>query len=255
MSETLQEDEPIPELHDVVDIIKYRRNVKYFLPKYIAWEKMARILDAARHAPSSGNIQNWKFIVVIQGSQKQAIAEACYEQYDLSVAPYVVVVCAEMEKAERYYGVRGERLYSIQNCAAAIQNMLIAATSMGLGSAWIGAFDEDAVRALLGIPAEVRPQAIIPIGYAKYVPPKPAKYPLETVVYIHKWRSKYRDISKYMNDTAVIMSRKVLHAKEVLGSNFNSVVDKAKEKLGLQGSSDHSHDEEHGGHKGHDGHH
>ncbi|MBI2572316.1 nitroreductase family protein [Candidatus Woesearchaeota archaeon] len=244
MSETLQEDDPIPQLHDIVDIIKYRRTVKYFLPKYVSWDKISRILDAARHAPSSGNIQNWKFIVVMDSGRKQGLAQACYEQYDLAVAPYVIVIVSETEKAERYYGVRGDRLYAIQNCAAAAQNILLAATGMGLGSAWIGAFDEDAVRSLLGVPAEVRPQIIIPIGYAREIPPKPAKYPLETVVYINRWRGKFRDVHKYMNDTAVILARKTGHAKEALEAGISAILEKTKDKLGIK-KEEHSHDDKH----------
>ncbi|PIN73981.1 hypothetical protein COV20_02610 [Candidatus Woesearchaeota archaeon CG10_big_fil_rev_8_21_14_0_10_45_16] len=218
-------------MNDILDLIVSRRNIKYFLPKFVSWEKITRILDAGRHAPSSGNVQNWKFIVVYEADQKHALAEACYEQYDLVMAHTLIVICAEPEKAERYYGLRGERLYTTQNCAAAAQNMLLEAHSLGLGSAWIGAFDEDAIRSLLGIPDEVRPQAIVAIGHPKDIPPKPPKYPLETVVYIGKWRSRFKDISKYMNDTSTIIARKLGGAKESVEKGASSIAGKVKEKI------------------------
>lgn len=216
---------------DILDLIKSRRTVKYFLPKFVSWENIARIIDAARHAPSSGNIQNWKFIVCIESGAKQSVAGTCGEQYEIAQAGALIIVCNEVEKAERYYGQRGERLYSIQNCAAAIQNMLLEATSLGLGSRWIGTFDEEELKAITGIPEEVSPQAIVAVGYAKDIPPKPAKYPLETVIYFHKWRRKLRDPAKYMHDIATILARKADSAREKMQDSARFVVDKVKERI------------------------
>ena len=213
---------------DILDIIKSRRTIKHFLPKFVSWNNISKVLDAARHAPSCGNVQNWKFIVIFEPGQKQQIAELAYEQYHIAMAGVLIVVCAEVEKAERYYGARGERLYSIQNCAAAIQNMLLEAQSLGLGTTWIGAFDEEGIKSMCGIPEEVRPQAIIALGYPKEIPPKPPKYPLETVTYFHAWRCKLRDPAKYMNDTATIIARKAGNVKSFVEEKAKSVVDKTK---------------------------
>lgn len=214
-------------MEDVLELIKARRNIKHYLPKFVSWEMVSRVIDAARHAPSCGNIQNWKFIVVLESEQKQQLAEAAHEQYEIALAGALIVICAEPEKAERYYGLRGEKLYSIQNCAAAIQNMLIEAQSLGLGSSWIGGFDEEIVKKICHIPEQVRPQAIVAVGYPKEIPEKPPKYPLEVQVYFHRWRNRIRDPAKYMNDIATILARK---AGKVQG-RVKSVVEKAKEKI------------------------
>jgi nitroreductase len=216
---------------DILDLIKSRRNVKHFLPKFISWEKTSRIIDAGRHAPSCGNLQNWKFIVCFDPEQKRQLAEAAHEQYDIAQAGILILVCGEPHKAERYYGLRGDRLYTIQNCAAAVQNMLLEAHSLGLGGTWVGAFDEEAVKTLFGIPEEVRPQAIVAIGHPKEIPPKPAKYPLEVVTYFGGWRSKLRDPAKYMNDIATILARKAANTRAAVQSSTQLVVDKAKEVL------------------------
>ena len=215
---------------DILELIQSRRTIKYFLPKFVSWENIAKVIDAGRHAPSCGNIQNWKFIVILEPELKQALAAASYDQYEIAPAGALIVVCNELEKAERYYGLRGERLYSVQNCAAAIQNMLLEAHSLGLGTRWIGAFDEEEVRSQLKIPEEVRPQAIIALGYAKEIPAKPAKYPLETVVYFHHWRNKLRDPAKYMNDIATILARKASAATKSLQESTRFIVDKIKKK-------------------------
>jgi nitroreductase len=212
---------------DILDVITSRRTVKHFLPKFVSWENIARVIDAGRHAPSCGNVQNWKFIVILTPSQKQDIAKAAYDQYDIAQAATLIVVCAEPEKAERYYGLRGERLYTIQNCAAAVQNMLLEAHSLGLGTNWIGSFDEDALKSLCNIPDEIRPQAIIAVGYPKEIPEKPPKYPLETLVYFGSWRNKLRDPAKYLHNTAEIMKRKAVLVKD----DAKEIVEKGKKKF------------------------
>lgn len=216
---------------DILDLITSRRTIKKFLPKYVSWENIAKIIDAARHAPSSGNIQNWKFVIVIRPELKEKIAKACYDQYEITAAGAFIVVCAEPEKGERYYGLRGEKLYTVQNCAAAIQNMLLEAHSLGLGTQWIGAFEEEEVKSLLKIPEEVRPQAIIVVGYPQEIPPRPPKYPLESLIYFNSWRSKMRDSAKYMNDIATILARKADIAHQKMKESAHFIVDKAKEKI------------------------
>ncbi len=215
-------------MSDILDVIISRRTIKHFIPKFVSWENVARVIDAGRHAPSSGNIQNWKFVLIYDPSKKQQIAEAAYEQYDIALAAVLIVVCAEPEKAERYYGQRGENFYTIQNCAAAVQNMLLEAHSLGLGGAWIGAFDEELVRAACGIPEEARPQAIVAIGYPKEIPEKPPKYPLETLVYFGAWRRKMRDPAKYMHDYATILARKAGTAKEAVKSAAAGAISAAR---------------------------
>ncbi len=216
---------------DILNLIKSRRTIKYFLPKFVSWEKISRVIEAGRHAPSCGNIQNWKFVVILESDLKQQIAQSSYEQYEIIQAGALILICAEPDKGERYYGLRGERLYTVQNCAAAIQNMLLEAHSLGLGTRWIGGFDEEAVKSLLGIPEEIRPQAIIALGYPKEIPDKPPKYPLETLVYFHKWRNRIRDPAKYVNDIATILARKASAVKTSLEQTTNFVVDKVKEKI------------------------
>ncbi|MBT4539735.1 nitroreductase family protein [Candidatus Woesearchaeota archaeon] len=215
-------------MNPVIDAIKTRRNVKHFVPKIVSWEKIAEVLDAARYAPSSGNLQNWKFIVVTDPAQKQALAEAAHEQYDITLAGALIVVCGEPEKAERYYGMRGERLFTVQNCAAAIQNMLLAAHSLNLGTAWIGVFDEEAVKNELDIPEKIRPQAIIALGYVKEQPEIPAKYPLTTQVFFGKWGGAVKDIMRYLNVTSAVLHRKAEAVKDSVQTKKQFIVDKTK---------------------------
>jgi SagB-type dehydrogenase family enzyme len=139
-------------------------------------------LDAGRWAPSAGNLQPWVFIVVQTNKLMREIAQAALGQMFVLEAPYVIVVCADILRSASRYGQRGAELYSIQDTAAAIQNMLLAAYSLGLGACWIGAFDENEVRGVLGLPKDIRPVALMPLGFAKSHSQTPQRRPLDEVV-------------------------------------------------------------------------
>jgi nitroreductase len=100
--------------------------------------------------------------------------------------PVAIVVIANIERSTRIYRSRGE-LYAIQDAAAGIENLLLAAHSMGLGTCWVGAFDETEVSALLGIPNKTKPVAIIPVGYPGEQPSALPRMVLERLVHWEKW--------------------------------------------------------------------
>lgn len=204
-------------MSDILEFLKSRRSIRKFIPnKPIDWDSISKCIEAARHAPSSGNLQNWKFIIILEPDIKKAVAEAALQQWWIAEAPVVIVAIAEPDRAERYYGVRGERLYSIQNCAAAVENLILEAHSLGLGTSWVSAFDEDTLKRILGIENFARPQVIIPLGYPAEVPPKPPKIPLEQIVFFNAWRNRIRDPARYMRDYSVLIARGVRAGKEML---------------------------------------
>lgn len=179
---------------DTLDAIKKRRSIRKYLDVPVEWYKVTKILEAGKQAPSSGNLQNWRFIIVTDKKMRRKLAEASLQQYWMESAPVHIVVCSQLTIAKQFYGLRGERFYSIQNCAAAIQNMLLAAHSLGLGSCWIGAFDEGKLKTLLDIPEDVRPEAIITIGYPDENPEEPEEYELYDVIFLENYGKRIRNI-------------------------------------------------------------
>ncbi len=175
---------------DALECISTRKSQRKFLRKKVEWGEIAAILDAGRAAPNAGNIQEWKFIVVDDGSKISEISRACIDQTWMELAGVLIVICSEPLKVERYYGIRGEKLYSIQNCAAAAENMLLAAHAVGLGACWVGAFEEDTVRMVLGIPEDVRPQIVIALGHILEETQQPEKDSLERIAFANEWRKK-----------------------------------------------------------------
>lgn len=169
---------------DVIAAILERRCVRKFSTQEIPDATIGRIMDAARWAPSGGNLQPWEFYVVLNQGKREELAQAAFGQAFLSVAPVVIVVCADPKASGERYGLRGETLYCLQDTAAAVQNIMLAATGYGLGSCWVGAFDEVNVSKVLELPPNLRPVAMIPIGYAENVPNPPARRSLDDVVHV-----------------------------------------------------------------------
>jgi nitroreductase len=160
---------------DILDIIRDRRSVRRFNSRGVEREKLDRILEAAKWAPSAGNLQARDFILVRDPDMRDRIARAALNQGFISRAPVILVVCANMRRSGERYGARGESLYCVQDATASIQNMLLMAHSMGVGSCWVGAFDEGEVRKILGIPDGVRPIALVPMGYTDEIPISPSR--------------------------------------------------------------------------------
>jgi len=172
--------------------LKERRSIRKFLKKEISWEKIVKILDAGRYAPSSGNIQNWRFIVVKGENQKKKLANACSQNF-VKDSNCLIVVCSEEERMKEIYGKRGTELYSMQNCGAAVENILLEAYSLGIGSCWIGAFEDNKVRKILDIEGDTKVQAIVALGYTKEVK-EPKRNKLERFIFFEKYGNKKRDI-------------------------------------------------------------
>jgi len=119
---------------DVTSCIRKRRSVRKFLGKPVEWHKIVEILTSGALAPSSGNLQNWRFIIVRDDSKKEEIASASYDQLWMTDAPIFIVVASITEKINDFYGERGRDIYDLQNCAAAIQNMLLEIHNQGLST-------------------------------------------------------------------------------------------------------------------------
>ncbi|MFO7941223.1 MAG: nitroreductase family protein [Bacillota bacterium] len=155
-----------------MEAIKSRRSIRRFEPEPLPPEVVEELLEAARWAPSAGNRQPWHFYVVGDERKRRELVEAAGGQEFIAEAPIVIVVCADAERSAERYADRGRNLYCIQDTAAAIQNILLAAEDRDLGTCWIGAFDEEACARVVDVPDRHRPVAMIPVG-VKAIRPKP----------------------------------------------------------------------------------
>ncbi|MCL1827599.1 MAG: nitroreductase family protein [Candidatus Cloacimonetes bacterium] len=148
-----------------IELARRRKSIRKFTDQEVSTEQINLLLEVARMAPSAGNLQPWHFYVIKDKEIGKKLCEAAYGQPYMSQAPVTIVVCAVPKRSSKKYDDRGKYLYCIQDTAAAIEHILLAATEMGLGSLWIGAFNEDAVSEALNLSDGLKPVAIIPIGY------------------------------------------------------------------------------------------
>ena len=142
---------------DVFEAIQKRKSNRSFEPTTVSKETLEKLLEAARLSPSAGNIQPWHFIAVTDAKKRKALSKGLFAQF-LADTPAVIVLCGDEAASPDWYVV---------DVALAGENMVLAATAEGLGTCWVGSFDEKDVKALLGIPENLRVVALLAIGYAK----------------------------------------------------------------------------------------
>ncbi|MEN3189870.1 MAG: nitroreductase family protein [Atribacterota bacterium] len=136
------------------------------------------MLEAGRLAPSAKNTQSWKFIVVKDKELRKKLVPACKNQKFIGEAPVVIAGCGTNIE---YIMSNGEHTYPI-DLAIVLDHMSLQAASLGLGTCWIGAFYQDQVKEILGIPKEVRVVALMTVGYPKKLGPKTERKPLSEIV-------------------------------------------------------------------------
>lgn len=182
----------------IFSVIKNRRSVRSYSASDVSDDLINKILLAASYAPSAGNQQPWEFFVVRNFELRKHLTQAAFNQQWMLQAPVFIVVAINMKIASATYGERGEKLYGTQSTAAAIQNMLLIAESLGLSTCWVGAFNEPRVAILLHCPEHIRPCAIITLGYSEEKPEMPFRQKLEDVVHHESFgkTQRHRKISE-----------------------------------------------------------
>jgi nitroreductase len=219
---------------DVFEAIYTRRSIRKFLGTPVEFDKLIEVIRAGAYAPCAGNLQNWKFILESNPDKVRSMYHHTLEQEAFLTATAAVIVVAETEIAEKFYGMRGKRLYAVQNCAAAIQNMLLAAHALGLGGVWIGAFDENRINDMYRIPSSARAQGIVLLGYPDEKPSERHMKNIWFLVNFNRYGLKYHRAHLITHDISVEWARK--------GDDYKRGTDrftkKLQEKTGFSKASD-----------------
>lgn len=174
------------EPEELMGLMEERTTIKKYTSEGVDKKDLGKILEAARWAPSAGNMQSWEFIVVEDKDLRDQLAQYSYNQQHIRDAPVCIVVLGNEKIANDKYEDRGD-LYMIQENAAAMQNMMLMAEMLGLGTAWVGAFREEDVKDLLEIPHHLRPLSLITVGYPRERPRQSNKHRVTDVTYIDKY--------------------------------------------------------------------
>ena len=163
---------------EVLEAIKKRRSIRRFRLETIPDETLRLILEAGRLAPSAGNRQPWRFIMVKDAERKRALAEATDSYLFIADAPVIIVTLGDPNASLRWFK---------QDPMIAIEHMVLAATALGYGSCWIGGFDEEEVKRVLRVPERLAVIAMLPIGVPGESPPPRPRKALREIVYLEEY--------------------------------------------------------------------
>ena len=169
---------------NVLEAIKIRRSIRKYSPEPIPEEKLQTIFDAARLAPSAANRQPWRFVVVQDSNRKKSLSEAANDQTFLKDAAVIVVAIGDPDVSAKWCE---------KDTMTALEHIVLAATTLGYGSCWIGAFDEDAVKRLLKIPTKMKVVALLPIGVPAEKPAARPRKVLSEIFFKEEWRPSQGD--------------------------------------------------------------
>ena len=165
------------------EVIRNRHSIRTFTDQPVEAEKLQQILETANLAPSAGNLQAYEIYVVTDFKKRDGLSCAALAQEYIAVAPVALVFCTHPELTEGRYTERGTRLYTVQDATIACAFAMLAATNLGLGSVWVGTFDEKVVRLIIGAPDSQVPVVILSIGYPGEYPDQHPRRPLEQLAH------------------------------------------------------------------------
>ncbi len=168
---------------DVRKAIESRRSIRVYDSREVEEDKLVRVLESGRLSPSAKNIQERRFIIVRDTKTRKLLSEAARNQKFVAEAPIVIAACSVETK---YIMSCGQLAYPIDT-AIAVDHMTLSAVEEGLGTCWIGAFDEKRVKEILNVPDGVRVVSLLTLGYPSAIPHPTSRKSLDEIVMWEKW--------------------------------------------------------------------
>jgi nitroreductase len=171
---------------DVMEAIKGRRSIRQFTDQPIEKEKLQKLLEAARWAPSGGNLQTWRFVVVTSPSQRELVKKFAPGIFAMPSA--FIVICAEMEAGANEWKQR----LCLADCAIASQNIMLAAHEMGIGTCVALSYAKSAISEILELPDNVEPMLVVTLGYPAEAPEPPPRFELSKIAFEERYGQELR---------------------------------------------------------------
>jgi nitroreductase len=170
---------------DFLELVRKRRSIRRYSPAPLPKDTLETVLEAARLAPSSGNKQCWRYVIVTERDIKRKLAEA--GEMFADEAPVIIVACADPTASHRQAGMD----HYLVDIGISFEHLILAATSLGLGTCWIGGFDEEIFKKILDVPDDVRVVAYTPLGYPDEKKGRVfARKPLRDICFYEKYGQK-----------------------------------------------------------------
>ena len=169
---------------DFRELVKSRYSVRSYQPRPVEQDKLDRILEAVRQAPSGSNRQPWKFVVVRDAEVRRRLVPACFNQQFIAQAPVVIAGVGLMPERMMRCDIPGDPV----DLAIAMEHLALAAVAEGLGTCWIGAFYQGQVRKVLGIPEVAKVVAVMTLGYPADSPRPKSRKSVGEIVCYDRWQ-------------------------------------------------------------------
>ena len=188
---------------NIFKAITTRRSIRQFKNNPVDKDDLFMLIELGMKAPSSGNMQDFRFIGVREKETILKLPKACLDQYWITSAPALIVVCSQPSLQATWFGERGRHVFATQNAAMATQNILLAAHAMGLGACMVSGFDQEKVDKIFGVEGAGRVEAIIPIGYPAEKPDKKEENEMDVMLYFEKWGNGKEDPALINKDYSI----------------------------------------------------
>jgi nitroreductase len=169
------------------EVVKKRKMIRRYQARPIPDSIVDKLLENAHKAPSAGHTQIQEFIIVTDSETKKKLRKVSVNQEQVEEAPLLIVVCANTSRSIGRYGRRGREFYSVVDGAFASMLILLTAVNEGAGAGFVGAFEDDKVSEILGLPEYVRPVGIITLGFSDEAPKKMERIARERLVHRERW--------------------------------------------------------------------
>ena len=171
---------------DVMEAIKGRRSIRQFTDEPIEKDKLERLLEAARWAPSGGNLQRWRFVVVTSQSQRELVKKFAPGIFAMPAA--FIVICAELEADANEWK---QRLW-LADCSIASQNIMLTAYEMGIGTCVALSYAKSAISEILELPENVEPMLVVTLGYPAEDPEPPPRFELSEMAFEERYGQEWK---------------------------------------------------------------
>src|SRR3989344_1770423 len=196
------------------EVIKKRASIRKYLEKRVTLDKIALLLEAARTAPNSGNLQDFRFVVINNKVIKNQITETSLRQFWMNSAPVFIVVCSDLNKLETYYKERSKE-YGLQNASAAAMLISLKAVDLGLSTCWVNVFDKNAISRILRLKDKVIPHIVLTLGYEENNQSKKkfSKIPLSKITFFNSYGTNIINVKvwakeKYLDKIKKLFTKK-----------------------------------------------
>ena len=173
---------------DIFQVFSERRSIRKYKDTPVEQAKLEQVLEAARLAPSWKNMQCWRFLVLTEADRRAKVLEAFPDDNPgkkaIAAAPVVIVACGNPAESDVENGIN----YFVADVAIAFEHLCLAAHALGLGTCWMGWYDELKAKQVLGLPDDIRIVGITPLGYPDQEPKQRPRKQLSEIVFFEQWQ-------------------------------------------------------------------